>query len=338
MVITMKKLICILLVLIFSMSNTAFCATPTIQSVACTAREDGLNDVTVVVNAGSTNQELTLLILGNDDNKLGQMVTVDGKTGYIYYMLQANNDSSLQYTFNFTMAIPETMTDIEDYIYVFSGNFDAYTASQIAKFNYDVTFSINEHGTVKIGEETITDKMKKTVSSGNILDISIIPDAGYVVKSATCKGAGMIEYSDGVYSTSVIGEDTDVVIEFMEDTSTPGMVGYNEAYYENEYTSIVFATLTNTNLKYTLKTYGVVAGNVRSVELGDEGSYDLERQVPANSKGQYGIRIVDTADNKHLGTNYFVVPYAIYNDGKKDITYYGDAVEVNFDNYGEEIQ
>ena len=180
--------------------------------------------------------------------------------------------------------------------------------------------------------------MKKTVSSGNILDISIIPDAGYVVKSATCKGAEMIKYSDGVYSTSVIGEDTDVVIEFMEDTSTPGMVGYNEAYYENEYTSIVFATLTNTNLKYTLKTYGVVAGKDSSVELGIEGSYDLERQVPANSKGQYGIRIVDTAGNKHLGKNYFVVPYAIYNDGKKDITYYGKAVEVNFNNYGEEIQ
>ena len=334
----MKKLICILLVLIFSMSNTAFCATPTIQSVTLTAREDGLNDVTVVVNVGSTNQELTLLILGNDDNKLGQMVTVDGKTGYIYYMLQANNGSSLQYTFNFTMAIPETMTDIEDYIYVFSGNFDAYTVSQIAKFNYDVTFSIGEHGTVKIGEETITDKMKKTVSSGNILDISIIPDAGYVVKSATCKGAGMIEYSDGVYSTSVIGEDTDVVIEFMEDTSTPGMVGYNEAYYENEYTSIVFATLTNTNLKYTLKTYGAVAGKVSSVKLGDKESFNLEKKVPANKEGQYGIRIVDNLSNEFLGRNYFVIPYAIYNDGKEDITFYGDAVEVDFDNYGEEIQ
>ncbi|MBE7014908.1 MAG: hypothetical protein E7419_06870 [Ruminococcaceae bacterium] len=334
----MKKSICILLILVLSLSCTVFSAGPSIESVTCTAREDGLNDVTVVVNAGSTNQELTLLILGNDDNKLGQMVTVDGKTGYIYYMLQANNGSSLQYTFNFTMAIPETMTDIEDYIYVFSGNFDAYTVSQIAKFNYDVTFSIGEHGTVKIGEETITDKMKKTVSSGNILDISIIPDAGYVIKSATCKGAGMIEYSDGVYSTSVIGEDTDVVIEFTEDTSEPDLIGYNEAYYENEYTSIVFATLTNTNLKYTLKTYGVVAGKQESVKLGDNGSFNLEKKVPANKEGQYGIRIVDNLSNEFLGKNYFVIPYAIYNDGKEDITFYGDAVEVNFDNYGEEIQ
>ena len=334
----MKKSICILLILVLSLSCTVFSAGPSIESVTCTAREDGLNDVTVVVNAGSTNQELTLLILGNDDNKLGQMVTVDGKTGYIYYMLQANNGSSLQYTFNFTMAIPETMTDIEDYIYVFSGNFDAYTVSQIAKFNYDVTFSIGEHGTVKIGEETITDKMKKTVSSGNILDISIIPDAGYVIKSATCKGAGMIEYSDGVYSTSVIGEDTDVVIEFTEDTSEPDLIGYNEAYYENEYTSIVFATLTNTNLKYTLNTYGVVAGKQESVKLGDNGSFNLEKKVPANKEGQYGIRIVDNLSNEFLGKNYFVIPYAIYNDGKEDITFYGDAVEVNFDNYGEEIQ
>lgn len=335
----MKKWIFILLILIFSLNITAFATAPEIVSVDCTARADGLNDVTVVVDAGSTNQELTLLVLGNDDNGIGEMVTVDGETGYIYYMLQANNGASLRYTFNFIMDIPETMVDIGDYIFVFSGNSDAYDVLKLSEeFKYDVTFSVSGNGTVKIGEEPITDKMKKTVSSGNILNISIIPDAGYLVETATCNGDGMIEYSDGVYSTSVIEKDTDVVIKFTEDTSKPTITRCDEAYYENEYTSIVFATLANTNSKYTLKTYGVVAGKESSVELGIGGCYELESQVSANEKGQYGIRIVDTAGNKHLGTNYFVVPYAIYNDGNEDKTYYGDAVEVNFNNYGEESQ
>lgn len=335
----MKKWIFIFLVLILSINITAFCQAPQIQSVTITAREDGLNDVAVLVNGGSLNQELTLMVLGNDDNLIGKSVTVDGKTGYVYYMMQANNGSSLEYTFNFTMDIPETMVDIDDFIYVFSGNFDAYTVSQLAEeFKYDVTFSVSGNGTVKIGEEPITNGMEKTVSSGTILDISVIADAGYIVKTATCNDAGMIEYSDGVYSTVAIGEDTDIVIEFTEDTSEPTITRCDEAYYENEYTSIVFATLTNTNLKYTLKTYGVVAGKDSSVELGNDESFNLEKKVPANSKGQYGIRIVDTADNKHLGKNYFVVPYAIYNDGKEDRTFYGKAVEVNFNIYGEEIQ
>lgn len=317
--------------MVLSLSCTVFSAGPSIESVTCTAREDGLNDVTVVVNAGSTNQELTLLVLGNDDNKLGQAVTVDGKTGYVYYMIQENNGSALQHTFNFTMDIPETMTDISDCIYVFSGNQDAYSVSQVDDFKYDVTFFVGENGTVKIGEEIITDGMKKTVSSGTILDISIIPEPGYVVKSATCNGMGMFEYSSGKYTTVAIGNDGVVTVEFTEDTTTPSIIGYNEAYYENEYTSIVFATLVNTNVRHTLKTYGVVAGKEAAVKLGDEGSYDFEKKVSANSAGQYGIRIVDSVYNEYLGKNYFVVPYAVYNNGKEDITYYGDAVEVNFD-------
>ena len=329
----MKKSITLLLLAVMLVcSFPAFAAAPTVKSVTCTAREDGLNDVTVVVNTDSLYQELTLMVLGSDNNNAGNQITVDGKTGYAYYIAQGNTGASKSFTFSFTMDIPETMTDIADYIYVFSGNSSSYVTSQIEEFYYDVTFSVTGNGTVKVGEETIANETVKTVSSGTNFDITVIPDEGYIVKTASFKDAGMIETSDGVYSTGSIGSDGIVVIEFLEDVSVPRVTAYSTPFMENGTTSIVFATLTNTNVNYTLVKYGVVAGKTNDVKIGDEGSYDLVSKTATNSKYQYGIEIVDNENNDYLGRKYFVIPYAVYTDGEEETTFYSNAVEVNFDN------
>ena len=145
----MKRFICLLLCFVLLGAGTAAASADSgleIRSVACTAREDGLHDVNVVV-AAEAGKMVTLLVAGNADsgisNPMDFPVGAETKNGYVYYCDQGTAGADGSCHFEFAMQLPEEMKNLTDYIYVFSGDEAARSASYaVGGVNHEIALEI----------------------------------------------------------------------------------------------------------------------------------------------------------------------------------------------------
>ena len=106
--------------------------------------------------------------------------------------------------------------------------------------------------------------------------------------------------------------DIDFVTAEEPEFSKPYTFGYIDD--EAGYVSYTFVRL---NMALPTTDFGVIVSNDSS-KLNDKDGVVIPATNGSNAYGEYGIKIIDKAgDTNVLGTNYFVKPYALYND-----TYY----------------
>ncbi len=303
-------------------SFTAIAAAPTINAVTCTARADGLHDVSVKVTADALYSEVTLVVLGNEDNAIGPQMTIDGKTGYAYYIAQANTGASTSYTFYFTMQIPASMKDIADYIYVLSGNTGATVASYaITNFNYEVTLDVGANGTVKVDGAAASGSVR--VVSGGTLALEFVPADGYRVASATC-GEQELVIVDNKATTPAITAATTLTVAFEASETDPSVKAFAKVFATGtDKDSVTFGQYGNV-AGWTVKEYGVVYSDSNNTpEIGGTDCQALAAKT-ANTAGQFGIYLTNTA---LLGDSYYTRPYikAVKNGESTEQYFYGNV-------------
>ncbi len=312
----MKKIISLLLCAVLMCSSlTVIAAAPTISSVTCTARADGLHDVSVKVKADALYSELTLVVLGSDNNEIGPQMTIDGKTGYAYYIAQANTGASTSYTFTFTMQIPASMKDAADSIYVLSGNTGAAVASR--EITCEVSLNVGTNGTVKVGGETASGSVR--VVSGGTLDLEFVPAAGYRVASATC-GEQELVIVNNKATTPAITAATTLTVTFEE--VTPTVAAFAKVFATGkDKDSVTFGRYDNVD-GWEVKEYGVVYSNSNSEPKINGANCQALAAKTANTAGQFGIYLTNTA---LMGDSYYTRPYikAVKNGESTEQYFYG---------------
>lgn len=197
---------------------------------------------------------------------------------------------------------------------------------------YDMELECFGNGTVLInGKEIELDEGYATFEAyhNQVLTITAVPEPGYIVASATIDGDDLISTGYNVYTHKVNGSGW-LEFYFEESTEEPQVVTAPKAYTGDAYTGYSFATLRNTNLSYIFKECGtVVSSTVTQPTLNAENCRVFKSLTPITASGNFGVGILDNGYSV-LGSDYYMRPYAIYEKDGKDIIFYGEVNNVNF--------
>lgn len=346
----MKRISCILISICLLMA----CFVPSfaegtvslqMSNVSCTYDSvSGRHHITLdvqVLNGSEAlaNQEVTLLMAGSQPGKISGTISFTyggaAKEGYVYYLNQGNTGTAKKASFDFYVTLPETLTNVSDYLYVFSGGTAAAKVeTSVDVPSYQIAVTAGENGSVKANGTAVSNGESVTVIEGKTVVFEAIADDGYVIDQIVYNNVDMVANGDGKYETPRITENGTFSVTFKADASKPGIAHtYTEKFTSSgpqtingkEISgpmSIVFAKVLDYS-GYTLVDYGMeFAAEKAELEAGN--GKKCSATAGKSSLGNYGICFYGTFEK---GKTYYTRPYAIYvKEGEEPLIVTGETI------------
>lgn len=347
----MKRISCILISICLLMA----CFVPSfaegtvslqMSNVSCTYDSvSGRHHITLdvqVLNGSEAlaNQEVTLLMAGSQPGKISGTISFTyggaAKEGYVYYLNQGNTGTAKRASFDFYVTLPETLTNVSDYLYVFSGGTAAAKVeTSVDVPSYQIAVTAGENGSVKANGTAVSNGASVAVVEGKTVVFEAIADDGYVIDTVTYNSTPMVANAEEKYETSAVTANGTFSVTFKQDESKPSIAQTYESVFQSSGPQTINGKLISAPMSITFAKVVVVNGYVLK-DFGMEFAKTEADLTAGNGKkcsatagmspaGNYGICFYGEFAK---GTKYYVRPYAIYVKDEVETTVTGKILEI----------
>lgn len=277
--------------------------------------EDGSQFASVSVAVPQGIAEVTLVVLGNSDNGENQKFSFAyaGKMaeGYIYYMEQAQVTG--EQVFSIALETPKTIVDLENCIYVLTGNNAVKASKEPENEMKNLTVRIGQNGKVRTAGDDIADGTVLSLPTGSIVRFEMIPEKGYVTDAISLNGSLTVNIT-GQYTTPPIQSDTVIAFSFR---------------IKNEAQALAYPTVPSgeplisyrqmdryTPAGYCLMEYGLLySSDDRQPELHEKNCFSIRTDVYPEFKTE--LLLPQMPLLKDIKRFYHSRPYAVYYEMEK---------------------